>query len=61
MLGQSTLSIPGEGGRAVPVEMGLALSGNRLVLRWRPYHHAVFTRAQSAPQETTLAANVARL
>lgn len=61
MLGQSTLPVPGEGNRAVPVEVGLALSGNRLVLRWRPYHHAVFTRPQPAPQETTLAANIARL
>jgi general secretion pathway protein J len=61
MLGQSTLPLPGEGDRAVPVEVGLALSGNRLVLRWRPYHHAAFTRSQPAPQETTLADNVRRL
>jgi general secretion pathway protein J len=45
----------------LPVEVGLALSGNRVVLRWRPYTRGVVLGAQAVPHEATLVEGVARL
>ena len=60
LTGVSRLRVPGSGLQAVPVEAGLAVSGRRLVLRWRPYHHAVALRAAPVPTETDLIGGVAQ-
>jgi hypothetical protein len=45
----------------VRVEAGLAVSGTRLVLRWRQYHHGVPLGPVRAPGETELISGLARL
>jgi general secretion pathway protein J len=62
LTGLTRLRVPGSGPVPVPVEAGLAVSGTRLVLRWRPYHH--WTSAgppPPPPRETELIGGVARL
>ncbi len=58
--GVSRLRIPG-GATPVPVEAGLAVSGSRLVLRWRPYHHWILFGPALPPAETELMGGVSRL
>jgi general secretion pathway protein J len=57
--GITRLRVPGAD--PIPLEAGLAVSGTRLVLRWRPYHHAEPLGPQAPPQETELVDGVARL
>jgi general secretion pathway protein J len=61
LVGRTRLRVPGSGLVPVRIEAGLALSGNRLVLRWRPYHHWTPFGAAPPPQEADLADGVARL
>jgi general secretion pathway protein J len=61
LTGVTRLRVPGSGLEAIPIEAGLAVSGTRLVLRWRPYHHGDPLRPPSPPQETELVNGVARL
>jgi general secretion pathway protein J len=61
LTGRTRLRVPGSGLDAIPIEAGLAVSGTRLVLRWRPYHHGEPLRAAPPPQETELMSGVARL
>ena len=59
--GVTSLRVPGSGLTPIRVEAGLAVSGTRLVLRWRPYHHGVALGPQPPPAETELMNGVARL
>ncbi len=59
--GISRLAVPGSNLTAVPVEVALAESGNRLVLRWRPYAHVAPLVQPAFPDEATLASGIARL
>jgi hypothetical protein len=43
------------------VDAGIAVSGSRLVLRWRPYHHWQPFGPPLPPNETELMGGVARL
>jgi general secretion pathway protein J len=61
LIGLSRLRTPDSGMRPIRVEAGLALSGNRLVLRWRPYHHWAAFRPPEPPRETDLLDGVGRL
>jgi len=60
LFGRTRLRVPGPDLEPVPIEAGLAVSGSRLVLRWRAYHHATLLRP-SPPQETALMEGVASL
>lgn len=59
--GISRLRLPGSGAATVPAEAGLALSGSRLVLRWRAYNHGLPLGAAPPAAEATLVGGVARL
>jgi general secretion pathway protein J len=61
LTGVTRLRVPGAGLTPISVEAGLAVSGNRLVLRWRPYHHAISLIRQPPLAETELINGVARL
>jgi general secretion pathway protein J len=61
LTGLTRLRVPGAGLLPIRIEAGLAVSGNRLVLRWRPYHHWVPFAPSPPPQETELISGVARL
>lgn len=61
LTGISRMPIPETGLREAPVEVGLAVSGNRLVLRWRPYTHAEPLRGLPPLAEASLAEGVGRL
>jgi general secretion pathway protein J len=61
MTGVSRMPIPDTGLAEAPVEVGLALSGNRLILRWRPYIRAERLTPLPPPHEATLAGNIARI
>lgn len=61
LTGVTRLHVPGSGLMPVRIEAGVAVSGNRLVLRWRPYHHAQTLAPVPAPQETELLSGVVRL
>jgi len=61
LTGRTRLRVPGSGMEQIPVEAGLAVSGARLVLRWRPYHHGDPLQAPPPPQEAELIGGVARL
>jgi general secretion pathway protein J len=59
--GVTTLRVPGAGLTPIRVNAGLAVSGGRLVLRWRPYHHWENLGPSRPPAETELMNGVARL
>jgi general secretion pathway protein J len=59
--GVTSLRLPGAGQTATPADVELALSGSRLVLRWRPYHHGNALRSPPPARETELIGDVARL
>src|SRR3954468_15743543 len=59
--GLTQLRLPGPDLAPVPVEAGLAVSGSRLVLRWRPYRHAMALGPQPRPDEPVLIGGVAGL
>ncbi|HVY15979.1 MAG TPA: prepilin-type N-terminal cleavage/methylation domain-containing protein [Rhodopila sp.] len=61
LIGQGRLRTPDSDSAPIPAEVGLALSGDRLVLRWRPYHHGIPVRPPPPPREVTLARHVIRL
>jgi general secretion pathway protein J len=61
LIGRTRMRVPGSGLAPIPVEVGLALSGRRLVMRWRPYHHWDPLGPTPPPQETDLMTGVARL
>jgi len=61
LTGVTRLRVPGSGLTPVPIEAGLAVSGTRLVLRWRPHHHWMPFGSPSPPQEAELMSGVARL
>jgi general secretion pathway protein J len=59
--GITRLPIPDTALTETPVEAALAVSGDRLVLRWRPYMHGEWLGAPPPPRETELMPGVARL
>jgi general secretion pathway protein J len=59
--GVTRLRVPGLGLEPVRIEAGLAVSGRRLVLRWRPYHHGTALGTPPPALETPLAAGVSRI
>jgi general secretion pathway protein J len=61
LTGVTRSRVPGSDLRAVPIEAGLAVSGSRLVLRWRPYHHEEMFGPGPPPQETALVEGVDRI
>jgi general secretion pathway protein J len=61
LTGVSRLRVPGSGLTSIRIEAGLAVSGRRLVLRWRPYHHSTPLEPLPKPAETELLGGVARL
>jgi general secretion pathway protein J len=61
LAGVTRSRIPGSNLTSVPIEAGLAVSGNRLVLRWRPYHHWQDFASPAPPSETELVGGVARI
>jgi general secretion pathway protein J len=61
LTGVTSLRLPTTGLTPVRVEAGLAVSGSRLVLRWRPYHHAMLLGQAPPPTETELVSGVTRL
>jgi general secretion pathway protein J len=61
LTGVTRLRLPRTGLMPERVETGLAVSGRRLVLRWRPYHHATPLGPAPPPAETELISGVTRL
>jgi general secretion pathway protein J len=61
LTGTSLLRLPSGGMTPTPIEAGLAVSGSRLVLRWRPYQHGDPLQPAPPPQETELMDGVAHL
>lgn len=61
MTGLTRLRVPTSGVMPIRIEAGLAVSGTRLVLRWRPYHHWSSLGPPPPPQETELMSGVAHL
>ncbi|HEY0181871.1 MAG TPA: prepilin-type N-terminal cleavage/methylation domain-containing protein [Rhodopila sp.] len=61
LTGLTQLRLPNAASAPVRVEAALALSGNRLVLRWRPYHHSEPFGPAPPPREAELIAGVAHL
>ena len=61
MSGVTRSRTPLSGLRSEPIEAGIAVSGERLVLRWRPYHHWLPLGPQPRPQEVTLVEGVSRI
>lgn len=61
LTGVTQLRVPGGGLQPLLVQAGLAVSGTRLVLRWRPYHHGIALGAAAAPAEAELMSGVSRL
>jgi general secretion pathway protein J len=61
LTGVTRLRVPGSGAMPVRIEAGVAVSGRRLVLRWRPQHHWRQFSALPPPRETTLIDGVSRL
>jgi general secretion pathway protein J len=60
LTGVTRLRVPGSGLTPVPVEAGLAVSGRRLVLRWRRYHHGTPLVTSPRPAETELIGGIAQ-
>jgi general secretion pathway protein J len=61
LTGVTTLRLPGGGPMPAPIEAGLAVSGTRLVLRWRPFHRGVALHPPPPPRETELINGVAHI
>ena len=61
LTGVTRMRLPGSGSEPIRVEAGLAVSGKRLVLRWRPDHHWRPFGPSPRPAETELVGGVARL
>jgi general secretion pathway protein J len=61
LTGVTRLRVPGSGLTAVLVEAGVAVSGRRLVLRWRPYHHGTPLGRPPPAAETELIDGIAQL
>jgi general secretion pathway protein J len=61
LTGVTRLRLPRSGLMPMRIEAGLAVSGTRLVLRWRPYHRAVPLGPSPPPAETELISGVTRL
>ena len=61
LTGVTRSRVPGPDLVAVPIEAGLAVSRNRLVLRWRRYHHWELFGPQPPPKETELIGGVTRI
>ena len=61
LAGVTRSRVPGSDLAGIPIEAGLAVSGGRLVLRWRPYHHWDPFRPPPLPRETELIGGVARV
>jgi general secretion pathway protein J len=59
--GITRLRIPGSGLMPVRVEAGVAVSGRRLVLRWRPHPHSARFGVLPPPQEAALVGGVSGL
>jgi general secretion pathway protein J len=55
------LRVPGSGLDPIPIEAGISVSGTRLVLRWRPFHHGLRLGPPPPAQETELIGGVSRL
>lgn len=60
LVGVTEMRVPGSGLARVRVQAGLAVSGTRLVLRWRPYHHRA-SFEPPPPTETELLDGIAQL
>jgi general secretion pathway protein J len=60
LTGLTRLRLPGSGLAPVQVEAALTVSGRRLVLRWRPYHHWSALEPPPTATETELIGGVAR-
>ncbi len=61
MSGVTRSRTPESGLRTEPIEAGIAVSGERLVLRWAPYHHWQPLGPAPRPQEVTLIDGVSRI
>jgi general secretion pathway protein J len=61
LTGVTRSRVPGSDLAGIPIEAGLAVSGDHLVLRWRPYHHWDPFGPPPPPQETTLIGGVERV
>ena len=61
LIGVTRIRLPGSGLRSERVQAGLAVSGTRLVLRWRPDPHTMPFEPPPKPSETDLVDGVARL
>jgi general secretion pathway protein J len=59
--GLTRLRVPGSGLKTIPIEAALAVSGTRLVLRWRPFHHWEPFGPPAPPEETELMSGVRQL
>ena len=60
LTGVTRIRVPDSGLLPVRIEAGMAVSGSRLVLRWRHYRHARPLASPQPPQETELIGGVAR-
>jgi general secretion pathway protein J len=61
LTGISRMPLPLAGLAEAPVEIGVAVSGNRLILRWRSYSHTEPLTTPPIPAETTLVGDVEHL
>jgi general secretion pathway protein J len=61
LIGETRIRVPGSGLVPIRIEAGLAVSGNRLILRWRPHRHVQLVGSETPPQETELVNGVNRL
>jgi general secretion pathway protein J len=59
LTGVTRSRVPGSDLWPIPIEAGLAVSGSRLVLRWRRYHHGDLFGPGPRVQEATLMDGVA--
>jgi general secretion pathway protein J len=59
--GVTRLRVPGSDVMPTWIEAGLTVSGRRLVLRWRPYHHGAALQPPPSPAETELIGGIAEL